>query len=373
MNGRAARLSAIGVVTGLAGGLLGVGGGFVMVPAMVYLLKTPQREANGTSLAVIVPVALVGATVLGRGHQVDVEVAIALAIGAVGGAVVGARMTRRVSDAGLRRAFGVLAIVVGLLMIGEAALHALGTPIHFGATLRLTGLSLWGLAFVVGAVAGILSGLLGIGGGAIMIPAMTLLMGLSQHLAQGTSLLVIIPTRDNGTDLGHFVESLRHHAERPEALRLSIVDNGSRDAATLRILGALSEQSWASVLKIDEPFNWARLNNRAVAASDTPLLVFANDDMAMLSDGWDQHLRGLLERPEIGAVGARLIYPDDTIQHAGILLGWEGRDVHDGRYEALTDPGPGQRWHVSRAVSAADGCPQGRGFSWSGRPGSCPG
>jgi len=168
-------------------------------------------------------------------------------------------------------------------------------------------------------------------------------------------LLVIIPTRDNGTDLGHFVESLRHHAERPEALRLSIVDNGSRDAATLRILGALSEQSWASVLKIDEPFNWARLNNRAVAASDTPLLVFANDDMAMLSDGWDQHLRGLLERPEIGAVGARLIYPDDTIQHAGILLGWEGRDVHDGRYEALTDPGPGQRWHVSRAVSAVTG------------------
>jgi GT2 family glycosyltransferase len=134
-----------------------------------------------------------------------------------------------------------------------------------------------------------------------------------------------------------------------------IVDNASQDAATLRILGALSEQSWASVLKIDEPFNWARLNNRAVAASDAPLLVFANDDMAMLSDGWDRRLRGLLERPEIGAAGARLIYPDDTIQHAGILLGWEGRDVHDGRYEALTDPGPGQRWHVSRAVSAVTG------------------
>src|SRR5881227_4380403 len=170
-----------------------------MVPAMVYLMKTPQREANGTSLAVIVPIALVGATILGGGHQVDVEVAIALAIGAVGGAVAGARLSRRVSDAGLRRAFGVLAIVVGLLMIGEAALHALGTPIHFGATLTLTGLSLWGLAFVVGAVAGILSGLLGIGGGAIMIPAMTLLMGLSQHLAQGSSLLVIIPTAISGS------------------------------------------------------------------------------------------------------------------------------------------------------------------------------
>ena len=199
MNGRAARLIAIGVVTGLAGGLLGVGGGFVMVPAMVYLLKTPQREANGTSLAVIVPVALVGATILGGGHQVDVDVAIALAIGAVGGAVAGARLSRRVSEAGLRRIFGVLAVVVGLLMIGEAGLHALGAPVHFGSSLRPGGPWLWALAFLVGAVAGVLSGLLGIGGGAIMIPAMTLLMGLSQHVAQGTSLLVIIPTAVSGS------------------------------------------------------------------------------------------------------------------------------------------------------------------------------
>src|SRR3989449_11479472 len=98
VSGRTVRLLAIGALTGLAGGLLGVGGGFVMVPAMVYLLKTPQREANGTSLAVIVPVALVGATVLGRGHQVDVEVASARAIGAVGGAVGGGRMSRRGSE-----------------------------------------------------------------------------------------------------------------------------------------------------------------------------------------------------------------------------------------------------------------------------------
>ena len=73
VNSRVARLLAIGLLTGLAGGLLGVGGGFVMVPAMVYLLKTPQREANGTSLAVIAPVAIVGATILAQGHQVDLS------------------------------------------------------------------------------------------------------------------------------------------------------------------------------------------------------------------------------------------------------------------------------------------------------------
>src|SRR5207253_10397700 len=63
-----------------------------------------------------------------------------------------------------------------------------------GSGLRPSGLSLWAIALLVGIVAGVLSGLLGIGGGAVMVPAMTLLMGLSQHVAQGTSLLVIIPT-----------------------------------------------------------------------------------------------------------------------------------------------------------------------------------
>jgi len=203
VNGRVARLLAIGLVTGLAGGLLGVGGGFVMVPAMVYLMKTPQREANGTSLAVIVPVAIVGATILGGGHQVDFQVGIVLAIAAVGGAVLGARLTRRVSDIGLRRAFGIVAVLAGMVMIADSVLRWVGGSVQFAGGLRPTGISLWLMALLVGAVAGLLSGLLGIGGGAVMVPAMTLLMGLSQHMAQGTSLLVIIPTAVSGS-ITHF-------------------------------------------------------------------------------------------------------------------------------------------------------------------------
>ena len=203
MSGRTVRLLAIGVVTGLAGGLLGVGGGFVMVPAMVYLMKTPQREANGTSLAVIVPVAIVGATILGQGHQVDVQIGIVLAVGAVGGAVLGARMTRRISDMGLRRAFGVVAVAAGLVMIADSVLRAVGGNVSVAGGLHPTGISLWAMGLAVGVVAGVLSGLLGIGGGAIMVPAMTVLMGLSQHLAQGTSLLVIIPTAISGS-ITHF-------------------------------------------------------------------------------------------------------------------------------------------------------------------------
>lgn len=202
MNGRVARLILIGLATGLASGLLGVGGGFVMVPALV-MLGTPQREANGTSLAVILPVAVVGASILGGGHQVDLEVGIVLAIGSVGGAVIGARLTRRLSDLVLRRAFGVMAVAVGAVMIADAVLHAVGGNVHLAAGLKPAGMSLWIIAFLVGAVAGVLSGMLGIGGGAVMVPAMTVLMGLSQHVAQGTSLLVIIPTAISGS-ITHF-------------------------------------------------------------------------------------------------------------------------------------------------------------------------
>jgi GT2 family glycosyltransferase len=106
---------------------------------------------------------------------------------------------------------------------------------------------------------------------------------------------------------------------------------------------------------VDEPFNWSRLNNRAVAAVERPLLLFCNDDIVMLSHGWDDVLRGLLDRPEIGAVGARLLYPDETVQHAGMLFGWRGATIHDGLYESRWEPGPAGRWHLTRAVGAATG------------------
>ena len=109
------------------------------------------------------------------------------------------------------------------------------------------------------------------------------------------------------------------------------------------------------MLTLDEPFSWSHLNNRAVDEVDTPLIVFANDDMVMLSEGWDDILRGLLDRPEIGAVGAGLLYPDETIQHAGILFGWSGGTIHDGLYESRWEPGPADRWHVTRTVAAVTG------------------
>jgi uncharacterized membrane protein YfcA len=193
----------VGAATGLASGLLGVGGGFVMVPGMVYWLKTRQHEAHGTSLAVIIPVAAVGALILGKGHDVDPGTAILLAVGAVGGAVAGARLTLRISALRLRQAFGLVATIAGLIMIGAAVIHAVGAGPQVVAALRPTGAPLIAIGLAIGLIAGVGSGLLGIGGGAVMVPAMVVLLGLSQHVAQGTSLVVIIPTAVSGS-ITHF-------------------------------------------------------------------------------------------------------------------------------------------------------------------------
>ena len=166
---------------------------------------------------------------------------------------------------------------------------------------------------------------------------------------------VIIPTRDNGSDVKRFVESLREKATMPDAFHIVVVDNGSRQNETCAILQAISATERAEVIALDEPFNWSRLNNRAVEKVSSSYLVFANDDMIMVSERWDERVRGLLERPEIGAVGARLLYEDDTLQHGGVLFGWRGAEIHDGLYESSLEPGPGSRWHVTRAVSAVTG------------------
>jgi O-antigen biosynthesis protein len=170
-----------------------------------------------------------------------------------------------------------------------------------------------------------------------------------------TPIAVIMPTRDNGEDLERAVASFRDKASAPGQLQFVIVNNGSRQTETLAALDRIGKDAGAEVIDIDEPFNWSRLNNQAVQHSKAPLLLFANDDMTMLSEDWDDHLRGLLARPEVGGVGARLLYLDNTVQHAGVLFGWRGSVIHDGLYEDSLTAGPASRWHVTRAVSAVTG------------------
>jgi len=184
------RFVLIGLAAGLLSGLFGVGGGTVIVPALVAFAGFDRRRAAGTSLLAIVPTSLVGTLTYGLDGHVSVLTAAILAAGTVVGAQIGAWLLARLSQQVLRWAFVAFLVVVAVQLF-------LTVPLRDGSIEVGPGL-IAGLV-AVGLVTGILSGLLGVGGGVIVVPAMILLFGYSDLLAKGTSLLMMIPTAVSGT------------------------------------------------------------------------------------------------------------------------------------------------------------------------------
>jgi uncharacterized membrane protein YfcA len=175
-----------------------VGGGFLMVPLLAMWTRMEQHRASGTSLAAIVPIALVGACVyyIGRGgSQIDLPVAFFLVLGSAGGAYAGARVAPRISERVLKMLVAGLLAVVGVKELHDAVLGGAATLHTSAASLDVTR---YLLIAVTGLVIGILSGITGVGGGIFMVPAMVLAFGLGERVAQGTSLLAILPTATIG-------------------------------------------------------------------------------------------------------------------------------------------------------------------------------
>ena len=110
-------LAGIGLAAGLLSGLFGVGGGIVMVPAMVLVAGMTQQRAAASSLASIVPIAAVGAVIFGRADSVDLPAAGILIVGSLIGVQIGARLMPRIGDDRLRIGFAVLMIAIALTML----------------------------------------------------------------------------------------------------------------------------------------------------------------------------------------------------------------------------------------------------------------
>lgn len=179
-----------GAVAGLAGGLFGVGGGLLLVPLLTGFFGLSQHRAHGTSLAVIGATAIAALFVYGAHANVLWLVAAIVAAGSIVGAPLGARATDFLSPHGLRRAFAIFLVLV--------AARLLWTAPAGGTGLTLTGAGSIALYVCVGVVAGFLAGFMGVGGGIVMVPIFTLLLGATQQQAQGTSLAVILVTAPAG-------------------------------------------------------------------------------------------------------------------------------------------------------------------------------
>ncbi|MCU1440713.1 MAG: Permease [Rhodoglobus sp.] len=183
-------LIAIGLAGGILSGAFGVGGGIVLVPLLVNFGGLDQRRAAATSLLAILPTSIAGSiTYLAHG-EVDLLAAGVIAVGAITGSVIGSALLKRLPLVWLRWMFIALLVIVAVRLALIEPVR--GEPLEFSVPVAL--------AYVaIGLVMGIASGLFGIGGGVIAVPSLVAVLGISDLIAKGTSLLVMIPTSITGT------------------------------------------------------------------------------------------------------------------------------------------------------------------------------
>jgi glycosyltransferase involved in cell wall biosynthesis len=142
---------------------------------------------------------------------------------------------------------------------------------------------------------------------------------------------VIIPTKDGIDILRQCMDGLFNKTDYKN-FEVIIVDNQSTEPETFKYFDELSIDKRVKIINYDLPFNYSRINNIAVREAKGSVLVLLNNDIEVINSDWLREMVSHALRPEIGAVGARLYYPDGTVQHAGVLLGYKGKAGHMYRY-----------------------------------------
>jgi len=165
---------------------------------------------------------------------------------------------------------------------------------------------------------------------------------------------LIIPTRNGLKLLKRCIESILNKTTYLN-YEVLIVDNGSDDSGTLKYLKNIIIDSRVRVIRDDRLFNYSALNNTAVQLAHGEILGLINNDVEVITPEWLSEMVGHVLRPEVGVVGARLWYSDDTIQHAGIILGMEGFAGHGHRYLPKGNVGYCARASLTQSFLAVTG------------------
>lgn len=165
------------------------------------------------------------------------------------------------------------------------------------------------------------------------------------------SVQIIIPSKDNAALLGRCVQSVLDKTSYSN-YTIAIIDNGSTDKATLALMRRLDGLPQVRVHADPRPFNYSRMNNEAVARSAADYVLLLNDDTAIISDNWLNDMVALAVRDDSGAVGAKLLYQDRIVQHAGVVVGIGAAAGHVGHGLPEQDPGHFFRSKISSEFSA---------------------
>jgi len=168
---------------------------------------------------------------------------------------------------------------------------------------------------------------------------------------EGPSVEIVVLTRDKPALLQQCMMSVFQRTTYRN-YSVVIVDNGSCEPDTMRLFAELECDRRVRICHDDSPFNFSRLNNRAVSGSDADYICLLNNDIEVRSPGWIDEMLGHAIQPGVGAVGARLWYPDETLQHAGVIMGLGGVAGHAHKHLARRIAGYFGRACVQQSFSA---------------------
>jgi len=166
---------------------------------------------------------------------------------------------------------------------------------------------------------------------------------------------VVIPTKDQPRLLATCLEGIKQKTDYPH-VDIVIVDNGSTTPESVALLESLCTDGTAKIVRSPGPFNFSELCNAGASASESPILLFLNNDTEIRSKkGWLKALIGWAVLPQTGAVGARLLFADGRVQHAGVVLGLSGIAGHPYLHQREVSTGDGRWFDVAHEISAITG------------------
>jgi GT2 family glycosyltransferase len=173
---------------------------------------------------------------------------------------------------------------------------------------------------------------------------------VKRELAEVKKISIIIPVRDRIGLLARCIESITTRTSYPN-YEIVVVGNDSQSEEVRAYFG----RSKHRLLCYEGPFNYSAINNFAVEQTESPWLLFLNHDIEVIEPDWLAFMAEHVQRPEVGAVGARLLNPDDTIAHAGIVLGVNEIAQPAFRGFPAEDPGVCRQLQIMRNYSAVSG------------------
>jgi O-antigen biosynthesis protein len=172
--------------------------------------------------------------------------------------------------------------------------------------------------------------------------------------AQAPLVTLIIPTRDKLEILKKCIAGIQFNTDY-QNWEMLVIDNGSVDPETHAYFSKIIQDARIRVLAYDKPFNFSAINNFAANVARGDVLALLNNDLEVIAPHWLHEMVSHAIRPKIGAVGAKLLYPDGMVQHAGVVLGIGGVAGHVHRYLPGNEPGYCHRASVTQNLSAVTG------------------